>query len=135
MSSLKNYNTLPEKERARIIKEIEACQVDFEMVPSYGASWTQGNDIISIKKNQQIIIDKIIKLNKILSSGVLPEEDICKIEKKEEQVNNKNEGVSIEIKDDNNETIVVPSSLQGKTQIISKPQQVVFNEVQPSWFR
>ena len=49
--------------------------------------------------------------------------------------NNKNEGVSIEIKDDNNETIVVPSSLQGKTQLISKPQNVVFNEARPSWFR
>jgi len=135
MSSVKNYNTLPEKERVRIIKEIEACQVEFEMVHYCGPSWKQGNDIISIENNQQIITDKIIKLNKILSSGVLPQEDICKIEKKEEQVNNKNEGVSIEIKDDNNETIVVPSSLQGKTQIISKPQHVVFNEVQPSWFR
>ena len=135
MSSVKNYNTLPEKERARIIKEIEACQVDLEIAPYCGASWAQGNDIISIKNNQQIITDKIIKLNKILSSGVLPEEDICKIEKKEEQVNNKNEGVSIEIKDDNNETIVVPSSLQGKTQLISKPQNVVFNEARPSWFR
>lgn len=135
MSSVKNYNTLPEKERARVIKEIEAYQVELELAPYSGPTWAKGNDVISIKKNQQIITDKIIKLNKILSSGVLPEDDICKIEQKEEQVNNKNEGVSIEIKDDNNETIVVPSSLQGKTQVISKPQNVFFNELQPSWFR
>ena len=90
---------------------------------------------IVLAKTDLDITDKIIKLNKILSSGLLPQEDICKIEKKEEQLNNKNEGVSIEIKDDNNETIVVPSSLQGKTQIISKPQNVFFNELQPSWFR
>lgn len=141
MSDADKY-TLTEKDRVKIIKEIESYQVELEVVSSFcGPSWIPGNDIISMKNKQKILTDKLAELNQILSSGVLSKDYICKIEQKEEQLNN-NERVSIEIKDENNKTIALPSWLQSKTEIISKPirlmskpQNVFFNEVKPSWLR